>query len=250
MERRKRPSTTPGWKPELVAVSLTALVLVMMFQNMSFVEFVKLNISPVSETARRQHSMELLGDRYNGSPAQKIESQSYLNYFVLREVKRSLRSEWKEYVPTLVQVIIEESQKYDLDPIFVLAIIQTESNFNPNTVGTSGEIGLMQILPKTGEWIAKKYDLPWSGSSILYNPIVNVKVGIRYFALLRKKFDSSAYLYLPAYNMGPLNVMRLNRDLASADETGNRIKFIYSAKVMSNYDAIYKRLGAYTGLEL
>jgi soluble lytic murein transglycosylase len=250
MERRKRPITQPGWKPELVAVSLTALVLIMMFQNMSFVEFVKLNISPVNETARRNHSKELLGDRYNGSPAQKIESQGYLNYFVLREVKRSLSPEWQDYVPQLVQVIIEESRLYDLDPIFVLAIIQTESRFNPNTVGTSGEIGLMQILPKTGEWIAKKYELPWSGSSMLYNPIVNVKVGIRYFALLRKKFDRSAYFYLPAYNMGPLNVMRLNRDLASADDTGNRIKFIYSSKVMANYDAIYKRLGAYTGLEL
>lgn len=244
MGRVRQPIKKHRVKPEFVAVAMTALVLIMMFQNMSFVEFVKFNISPVNELARRDHSKELLGERYNGSAAQKLENASNLNYFVLREVKKQLGPEWSQYVPQLVQTIIEESRKYQLDPIFVLAIIQTESRFNPNAVGTSGEIGLMQVLPRTGEWIAKKYDLPWSGSSLLYNPIVNVKIGIRYFALLRKKFDQSAYFYLPAYNMGPLNVMRLNRDIASSDGEGNKIRFAYSEKVMSNYNLIYRRLGA------
>ena len=249
MEPRMKRGLNPKKRPEFIAVVLTALIFIMMFQNMSFVEFVGLGISPVNENARREHSKELLGDSYQGSAAQKFENQSNMNYFVFREVKKSLPERWAKHVPDLVQVIIQESQAFGLDPIFVLAIIQTESKFNPNAVGTSGEIGLMQVLPRTGEWIAKKYQLPWSDDSSLYNPIVNVRIGIRYFALLRTKFDRSAYFYLPAYNMGPLNVRRIHRDIASVDDSGNRIKFAYSQKVMANYSQIYRKFGAYTGPE-
>ena len=130
-----------------------------------------------------------------------------------------------------------------MDPIFVLAIVQTESQFNTYAKGTSGEIGLMQILPQTGEWISKKYDIPWTGPNSLYDPITNIKVGIAYFALLRSQFESRAHHYVPAYNMGPKNLRKVARDIANdgADEK-DLLNGAYGSKVMRNYRLIYQQL--------
>ena len=51
--------------------------------------------------------------------------------------------------------IIEWSAAHDLDPAWVASIIRCESNFQPDAVSPAGAIGLMQIMPETGEWIAE-----------------------------------------------------------------------------------------------
>ena len=106
----------------------------------------------------------------------------------------------------LAQTIIDQSQKYGFDPVFVLSVIQGESGFNPIMRGKLDEIGLMQIRPGTGEWIAKIYKLQWKGEKTLLDPVQNVRLGMAFLDYLRGKFDSHAQLYLAAYNMGPRNV--------------------------------------------
>jgi len=126
----------------------------------------------------------------------------------------------------------------------VLAVIQTESQFNAYAKGTAGEIGLMQIKPSTAQWIAKKYNLPWGGASTLYDPIVNIKMGITYFAHLRSEFESRAHHYIPAYNMGPKNLRRTARELANVRDDHELLNRDYAGRVMKNYNIIYQQLVA------
>jgi soluble lytic murein transglycosylase len=202
----------------LLSIIIGGVFLGTFYQNMSPVEFATLNMPPIDEAARRDQARELLGSFYGGSFAQSFEGQKNLNYLVYKKLESSLSQEWKSWLPQMTSELIEECQKRDMDPIFVLAIIQTESQFNTYAKGTSGELGLMQILPQTAEWIAKKYGLPWRGKNSLYDPITNIKVGITYFAHLRSQFESRAHHYVPAYNMGPKNLRRIARSISNVGD--------------------------------
>ncbi|HEY8272777.1 MAG TPA: lytic transglycosylase domain-containing protein [Pseudobdellovibrionaceae bacterium] len=217
-------------------------LLIMFFQNMTFIEFSTLNLPLVDEDSRQDQARELLGNYYKGSLAQRFEGEQSLNYLVYKKIDASMPDRWKNRLPEITEALIAESQKQELDPIFVLAVIQTESNFNTDARGTSGEIGLMQILPKTAEWISKKYKMPWKGSRSLFDPIVNIKIGVTYFAHLRDEFESRAYHYLPAYNMGPRNMRKVSRTIGSISSTGRIIKRDYAMRVMKNYTNIYEQM--------
>lgn len=217
-------------------------LMVLLFQNMTLVEFSTLNLPSVDEEARQDQARELLGVSYKGSLAQRFEGEQSLSYLVYKKIEASMAERWKDRIPEITQVLITESRKQELDPIFVLAVIQTESNFNTDARGTAGEIGLMQILPKTAEWIAKKYKMPWKGPNSLLDPVTNIQIGITYFAHLRDEFDSRAYHYLPAYNMGPKNMRRVSRTIGSISADGKIIKRDYAMRVMKNYTGIYEQM--------
>lgn len=225
-------------------MALGSLALLVMFQNMSLLEFSELGISEVDEESRQDQARELLGAYYRGSVAQRMEGEQYLNYLVFKKIDQSMSPEYKNKIPQLTQTLITESQKQGLDPIFILAVIQTESSFNPKARGSAGEIGLMQILPKTAEWIAKKYKIPWKGERTLLDPAMNVRIGISYFAHLRANFESRAYHYLPAYNMGPKNMRKIERTIGSVGPNGRVQKREYAVRVMKNYAAIYQQLAS------
>jgi peptidoglycan lytic transglycosylase len=216
--------------------------MVLLFQNMTLVEFSMLNLPSVDEDSRQDQARELLGVSYKGSLAQRFEGEQDLNYLVYKKIEASMNDKWKSRIPEITEVLITESRQQELDPIFVLAVIQTESNFNTEARGTAGEIGLMQILPKTAKWISKKYKIPWKGSASLYDPVMNIKIGVAYFAHLRGEFDSRAYHYLPAYNMGPKNMRRVSRTIGSISAKGKIIKRDYAMRVMKNYTSIYEQM--------
>ena len=87
-----------------------------------------------------------------------------------------------------------------------------------------------------------KYKEPWRGNRSLYDPITNIRLGIRYFAHLRSEFDGTAYHYLPAYNMGPANMRRIERKIGSLDGNGKVMKREYAMRVIKNYSQIYKEM--------
>lgn len=108
----------------------------------------------------------------------------------------------------LARVIIEESRRYDLDPALILAVIQTESSFRNWVRSDRDALGLMQILPATGEAVAREIDIEWEGEASLYLPVVNVRVGTYYLNHLFERFESMD-LALTAYNRGPTAVTRI-----------------------------------------
>lgn len=198
-------------------------------------EFVPESLGDVQKRLRLEHAQELLGRHYakslvrNGEHIKKINSQIY------RWTRERLPARYKKEHAKIAQTIIDESLKYGFDPVFLLSVIQSESRFNPDARGGHGEIGLMQILPPTGSWIAEKAGLKWRGPSTLKDNIANIKLGAAYFAFLRDRFDSHARLYIAAYNMGQRNVdLALDKKIWPKD---------YPGLVMKNYVEFYSALG-------
>ncbi len=183
---------------------------------------------------RIEHAKELLGKHYRGSVVKQGEKFKTVRAFIREWAHDTLPKKHRKKADLVAKTIVEEAKKHELDPMFVMAVIQSESSFNPDTRGGAGEIGLMQILPDTGEWMGKKAGVAWKGPKTLLDPIKNIKIGTTYLSYLREKFDNHSRLYLAAYNMGPTNVNKaLAKEVWPKD---------YPRHVMHNYVAFYSKL--------
>ena len=108
----------------------------------------------------------------------------------------------------LAEVIYEESIRYNHDPKFIMAVIAIESEFYNWAVSSRGAKGLMQIMPEVGEFLAQEMGIEWSGDRTLFNPALNIRMGIYYLSRLILDFDD-VRLALTAYNYGPTHVRGL-----------------------------------------
>lgn len=142
------------------------------------------------------------------------------------------------------ELITGASQRYSIDPYLVSAIIYEESKFNPSSVSEAGAIGLMQIMPNTGVWIAKKQGRQFTVND-LYNPEANIDMGCWYFNLLRAKYKDEK-LALAAYNSGDKNVDRWleSGDHSTVDEMVAKIPYgetrMYVQKVLKTKEKYEK----------
>ncbi len=100
------------------------------------------------------------------------------------------------------------SDAYAVDPYLIAAVIRTESHFRPHAVSSVGAIGLMQIMPATGAWIAAQLGETQFEVTDLYTPAVNLRYGTWYLSYLIERFAGDALMALRAYNAGPSNVER------------------------------------------
>ena len=125
----------------------------------------------------------------------------------------------------VARAIDERARQNGLDSELVLAVIHTESGFNNFARSRVGALGLMQIMPATGEMLAHELGLEWTGSDLLFDPVVNVTLGTRYLAMLHDKYASWDRA-LAAYNWGP---RAIDRRLAH----GRRLPVRYSTKVLA-----------------
>ena len=89
----------------------------------------------------------------------------------------------------VAEAVVEESLANDLPWDLVLALIHTESGFHNFAVSHVGAMGLMQIMPATGEGLAREEQVAWHGPDTLFQPLVNVKLGTRYLAWLHGRYQ-------------------------------------------------------------
>jgi len=108
----------------------------------------------------------------------------------------------------LAEVIYEEAVRYNHDPKFILALIFTESEFYNWAVSEKGAKGLMQIMPYVAESLARDLGIEWSGDRTLFNPYLNIRLGIYYLSQLILDFKD-VETALTAYNYGPTYVKSL-----------------------------------------
>lgn len=144
------------------------------------------------------------------------------------------------------EIIRECSDEYGVDPYLVAAIICTESGFRSDAKSNKGAVGLMQIMPDTGEWLAGKIGLKGYNASMLEDPETNIALGSWYIKYLSDRFGGDMDLIAAAYNAGQNKVSewlgdeRYSRDGALIEipyeETDNYVK-----KVNTAYE-IYKML--------
>ncbi|HJS20235.1 MAG TPA: lytic transglycosylase domain-containing protein, partial [Anaerolineales bacterium] len=145
-------------------------------------------------------------------------------------------------------LIIDEAQKYGLDPLFLFSVIRQESLFEGFVRSTAGAHGLMQVIPETGAQIASELNWPPSyDSDDLYRPIVSTRFGSYYLHRTRDMLNGDVYGGLAAYNAGPGNALVWQK-LAGGDpdllleiirfqETRDYIRFIY--EIYSTYRSLY-----------
>jgi len=98
--------------------------------------------------------------------------------------------------------VVEASRQIGLDPAYVYGLIRQESRFIVNAQSEVGASGLMQVMPATAKWTAKKIGLPFS-PEMISDRAVNIKIGTNYLKLVLDSFDGSAALATAAYNAGP-----------------------------------------------
>lgn len=111
--------------------------------------------------------------------------------------------------PLSYQTLIKKySEKYDVDPYLVAAIINVESKFDKNAVSNKNARGLMQIAPITGKWASEELNIDDFDVEDLFDPELNIMIGSWYLNVLSQEFDNNLQLILAAYNAGSGNVVR------------------------------------------
>ena len=98
--------------------------------------------------------------------------------------------------------IIEYSKKNNLDPFLVAAVIKNESGFRIEAKSKPGAVGLMQIMPDTGKWIANEMGIQNFQMAKLAEAETNIRMGCWYLSELEYEFGHNRVLMLTAYNAG------------------------------------------------
>jgi soluble lytic murein transglycosylase len=113
-------------------------------------------------------------------------------------------------------VLRAESEGRRLDPALVAAVIRQESNFTPHATSVAGARGLMQVMPAVGASLARSLRYPLWDPVLLYQPDVNVQLGVRHLASAMTRYPHEAYA-LAAYNAGDSRVKRWSAKPGASD---------------------------------
>jgi soluble lytic murein transglycosylase len=108
-------------------------------------------------------------------------------------------------------IIAEVARDDGVDPFLVRALIWRESRFNPLTLGTAQEHGLMQVTPAVGEEWAKANKKDNFTPDDLYNPRVNIQAGTWYLSHALRHWDQTdepTTFALAEYNAGRTNALK------------------------------------------
>ena len=118
------------------------------------------------------------------------------------------------YPIAYTQQLIALAEEHALEPEIVAAVVRCESRFRADALSPKGAIGLMQIMPETGAWIAQQLGISDFGVERLYEPDLNLRCGVAYLRYLLDRFGDWNDA-LAAYNAGPSNVERWQGDPSS-----------------------------------
>ena len=168
-----------------------------------------------------------------------------LGWKLIARGERDARAYRMVYPMVLGDAIITESRLRRVDPALVSAIIRQESSFNPNATSGPGARGLMQVMPTIGKAIAHGLHYPYWNPDLLYEPDVNLELGIAHLRAMLSGRDPIRAL--AAYNAGDGRVARWSKKPGADDPEVfiERIPFVetrdYVRIVLRNRD-LYRAL--------
>ena len=139
------------------------------------------------------------------------------------------------------------AQNQSLDDAWVYGLMRQESRFITGAKSSVGASGLMQLMPATAKWVAKKIGLRDYNHSQVNNTETNVLLGTSYMRLVMENLDNHPVLASAAYNAGPGRARKWRADLPLEGAIyAETIPFSetrdYVKKVMSNaayYTALF-----------
>jgi soluble lytic murein transglycosylase len=110
--------------------------------------------------------------------------------------------------PYFSDLIFPEAEANGFNAMFLLSVVRQESLFEGFATSYAAARGLMQIVPSTGQAVAKQVGWPPDfEDDDLYRPIVSVSLGAHYLREQRDRFGGDLYAALAAYNAGPGNAV-------------------------------------------
>jgi len=140
----------------------------------------------------------------------------------------------------VANVIAREARTQGYDPFLALAIMHVESKFHVDAISQRGAEGLMQVMPKTQQWMLS-VDPALTHVAERTDPTMNVLLGMRYFGQLQRSFGRTDWA-LQAYNCGPgCLIESLHDERALPEETA-----VYAQKVLHRYNHLRSQYGYLT----
>jgi len=153
------------------------------------------------------------------------------------------------YPLVYADLLSSESLDRGLDPLLLAALIRQESLFEPMAESYAGARGLGQVMPATGEGIAKSLGIEGFVLDDLYRPSVSIRFGAFYLEAQMKRFDNQILVALAAYNGGPGNTLRwlepsdgdldLFVEVITASQSQRYLQQVYEQYIF--YEALYRQ---------
>lgn len=142
------------------------------------------------------------------------------------------------------QQVLNEAEKHQIDPAWVMAVIRQESAFMPDARSRQGAMGLMQIMPKTGQEIGRLLKNPLRNTSNLLQTGLNIQFGTAYLKRNLQRLQGNPVSATAAYNAGYGNVRKWlpKEGPIEADRWVETIRFNETRNYVQNimaYAAIY-----------
>lgn len=203
------------------------------------------------EKAMIWRDSELLYENGAHHPLQSLISNYYL--YDLKKLPMGDHQLWKFAYPRPYWTFIKQrSQKANIDPYWVLAIMREESRFDPEAYSSAKAHGLMQFIEPTAKEVAKELKIKLNGVKSLFIPNINIRLGAHYLGKLSKEFGDELAYVASGYNAGP---HRIRKWLAETDnlpldefvetipftETRNYVKRVFMTYTL--YKSIYEKQG-------
>ncbi len=157
------------------------------------------------------------------------------------------KSFWEQAYPyRFLDLVKRQAPTPTADPYLIAAVTREESAFDPKAVSKVGALGLMQLMPFTGEWVAKRVGLKSFSPDLLLDEAVNIRLGAWYLQHLIEQFNGNVVLAVASYNAGPEAVGRwAEKGVGELDEFIESIPYnetrYFTKKVIRSYNE-YRRI--------
>lgn len=202
-------------------------------KEMRSVEFFDSVYGPLPELESKNYIFENLHRPYDVSlPYKRIQELTKEEFRTV--IINSFESRIQKRVAKHVDVALDVSEEYQIDPFWLISVMMVESTFNPKAQSPKNARGLMQVKPETAGDVYKMMRKPFSQEEIaelLFDPDQNIDVGAFYLKKLLQNFRLNYKNATVAYNLGPARLRNLLKQKAIVVDDSTYLK-----RVKTHYD--------------
>lgn len=142
------------------------------------------------------------------------------------------------------QFIIDRCNNSEVELFLILGLIKNESDFEPDSTGNSGEIGLGQLMERTARHYSNQLGYEYTKADT-YDPKRNIDLVVEHISYLKQLYENDEHKVLTAYNRGTKGLENYIRDKKSPYEKSSMSS--YSVEVLKYRDEFKKEFEKYVG---